>query len=811
MGKDCRFRLVEASRGEDGEALLSEKQAGKLLDELVEAAETRAKNDVDIDEALAAEIAERQLLSRQNGLIQKRNALINIAKRKEITTQIDNFIVDGLSVRKSFQAFLVGVNGVYKKGRLSVDAKFKAVESKYLGGLVKDLDEAELTRVVNEKSLQGEIEKELWQLSKKDGQVGITKSKEALQVAKIIHKYNEALRIRQNRAGAQIGSLESFTTIQTHNRTRMRKVGYNEWRDTILPLLDKERTFKGAEADDFLRSSYEVLTTGISRREKQPDKLFDFKAPQNLAKKISKPRVLHFKDAESSIEYRNSFGTRDFMEGVLQSIHNNSRNVSLLESFGTNPRAMYEKILQETRAKHRGDPDIMKRDSVRALNNFFDEVDGSTMIPEAPTLARVGSVLRAIQSMSKLGGAVISSFADIPLKAGELQFQGFNILESYGITIADIGRGMGNKERKQLGAVIGVGMDGLTGNIAARFTATDDLPGKMSKLQRLFFKANGLQWWTDSQKIGTGLAMSHRLAQNKDLNFNSLDVDTKRLFGNFGIESKDWDLIRSSASKQLDNREYITPDAIQELPNKLFGKSSFKEKNELEDKLRAYIVDRVDFATLTPDARERAILTQGLKRGTVEGELFRLMTQFKSFPTTVLSKTYGRNLYGKGKADVPALVQTAVMTTIMGYVAMSGKDLLKGREPRSLENPNTWKAAFLQGSGAGIMGDFLLGEYNRFGQDFTTTLAGPTFSTLNDLAKIYAAARDGDDTAAKALRTLINNAPFANLFYLRPALNYMFLYQLQEAVSPGYLRRMERRVKRENNQEFLVKPSGVVK
>lgn len=812
MGRDCRFRIVEASRGKDGEAMLSEKEAGKLLEEIKAAAQKRVKDDVDIDDALVAEIAERQILAKQNTAMQKRNALINIVKDKELTNKIETHLAEGLSVRKSFQSLLVGINGVYNEGRFSVDNKVKSVHAKYLGSLVKDLESNGLLRIVNEKSLQKEIEKELWELSKDNGKVGITKSKEAQQVAKIIHKHNEAIRVRQNRAGAQIDRLESFTTSQTHDRLEMRKKGYEAWRDTILPLLDQERTFKGADADDFLRSSYEVLTTGVSRKVAQEGKLFDFKGPSNLAKRVSQPRVLHFKDAESSIAYRETFGTRDFFEGVLQSIDRGSRNIALLETFGTNPRAMFERILKNTQEKYRGDlKKVAKDGDIRALNNFFDEVEGLTLIPESPKLAQVGSVIRGLQSLSKLGGALISSLADIPLKASELQFQGFGVLDSYGIAVSDIGKGLNAKERKQLGSMIGVGFDGMAGNIASRFTAQDDLPGKMAKLQRLFFKFNGLQWWTDTQKLGTGLAMSHRLAGFKGLDFDGLDVDTKRLFGNFGIGKEDWDLIRQSAVKELDGREYITPDSIQYLSDDLFGKNAQAKKDLLEDKLRGYFIDRADFATVTPDARERAVLTQGLRRGTVEGELFRLATQFKSFPTTVLSKVYGRMLYGKGKADIPAVIQTAIMSTLMGYVAMSGKDLAKGREPRPLDSAATWNAAFLQGGGAGIMGDFILGEYSRFGQTFSTTLAGPTASTVDDMARIYSALRDGDDAAAKSANFLINNAPFANLFYLRPVLNHMFIYQLQESMNPGYLRRMEHRVERENNQKFLIKPSDAIR
>ena len=801
--RDCVHRIVEASRNQNGEAFLSDKEAKSLLDTINnEAAKKARDNGTDISDEVLNQIAEMKVTKKLEGQIQKRNAAINIIKRKELDTKMDALVAEGLTPRKAMQAILVGVQGVYKGGRRSIDAKFKAIQADYMGNLVGNLEKEGLMPIVHKKEMQPEIERELWALS--EGKGGVTKSKEALQIAKIIHKNNEALRLRQNRAGAAIDKLEGFTVSQSHDRSAIRKAGVQAWKEKILPLLDKEKTFMGDDVNEFLDSTYEVLTTGISKKDKAAEGLFEFKGPSNLAKKASRSRVLHFKDADSSIEYRNLYGKRDFMEGVMLGIDGASRNVALMETLGTNPRAMFDKMLEDTRKKYRGDPEKVKGlENPRMLKNYYEEVDGSTLIPESPSLATIGSTIRAIQSMAKLGMALISSFSDIPIKASELQHQNFGFLESYGIAFSDIR--LPSKLRKQASASLGVGMNGMTGSVAARWTSSDDLTGTASKLQRLFFKMNGLEWWTDSQKVGTGMAMSHRLATLKGLSFDKLDADTKRLFRNYDIDASDWESIRKAANKMDDGNEYITPDAIRDIEG-----LTAKQKEVLEDKLRAYFIDRADMATLTPDARERALLNQGLRRGTVEGEMLRFVMQFKSFPTTVLTKVYGRALYGKGKADIPALIQTAIMTTIMGYGVMVLKDLAKGREPRSLEDPKTWSAALLQGGGAGIMGDFLLGEYNRYGRDLVGTLAGPSFGMANDIAATASAAAHGDDASAKALQTLIANTPFANLFYIRPAINHMFLYQLQESMNPGYLRRMERRIEKENNQKFIIKPSSVV-
>src|SRR3546814_16868336 len=107
--------------------------------------------------------------------------------------------------------------------------------------------------------------------------------------------------------------------------------------------------------------------------------------------------------------------------------------------------------------------------------------------------------------------------------------------------------------------------------------------------------------------------------------------------------------------------------------------------------------------------------------------------QFKSFSVATIQKQMGREVYGRGadtlktalrngNGEMLGLAQLMVWTTLAGYGAMSTKDILKGRTPRNPLDPATWAAAFVQGGGAGIYGDFLLGETNRFGGGLLQTL-----------------------------------------------------------------------------------------
>ena len=111
----------------------------------------------------------------------------------------------------------------------------------------------------------------------------------------------------------------------------------------------------------------------------------------------------------------------------------------------------------------------------------------------------------------------------------------------------------------------------------------------------------------------------------------------------------------------------------------------------------------------------------------------------------------------------------------------------------------------------GIYGDFLFGEMkNRFGGNPISTFLGPTAGAANDLFDLFGRVKAGEDPSIQAWRFLMNNFPGINLFYTRIALDYLILYRVQESLSPGYLRRLERRVREENEQEFLVFPSQAV-
>jgi len=818
------------------------------LSEIFETLRGRAKElmareqSLNMEEATLRAADELQKQAKQAALIEKRNALINLRRRAEVVS----FIRTNFSDRPDlgFESLLVGTNLARKGSRLSVAAEQKTLGDAYIGGLLNDLAKDDLLALLARGDSDLDIADALWKIGKGEDTKGL--NPDVVKIANIIQKYQEASRIDANRAGANIGKLEGYITRQSHDGEKIETAGFDKWFNDILPKLDGS-TFDGvADISAFMRGVYSGVVTGDHLKSASVAPT-GFKGPSNIAKKMSQERVLHFKDGVAWHEYNKLYGTGSLRESVLSGLDMAGQNTALMRRLGTNPEInlnMAMDIVAEDIRKTGDDAALRNFNDIRStkLENRFKEVSGQTRIPGNASQARVAANVRAWQSMSKLGGALLSSFTDLPVAASEMKYQGKNFLGSLGEMVGGLTKGRGSQEQKQILSSFGVYADSMRGEIIRRFSADDSTGGKTSRMMNHFFRLNGLSWWTDANKASAGLMMSNHLAQNKSLGWDKLNPNLQRSLSLYDIDAAKWDLLRNMESKHADGRDYLTADGIADIPDdalsgylKGIGLSSsapaIREVREgLQRSLRSYVNDRVSYAVLEPDARTRSIMNQGTQPGTVPGDLLRFVTQFKSFPAAYMQKTMGREFYGRGYAPTPlglgyrgsrdflsamkngngeklALAQLIVWTTAFGYLSMTAKDAVKGREPRPVDSAATWGAAFTQGGGIGIMGDFFFGQSNRFGNSALETAAGPVIGTASDMVNLWNKARAGDDAASSALRLGFNNTPFLNLFYTRIMLDHLVLWSFQEALNPGSLRRTEQTIREQNNQEFLIRPS----
>lgn len=792
-------------------------------------------------------------------LQQKRHALINMKVRRGIQT----FLKDFKDPTEGLHAYLDGIESNIQNSRQSVALKGKTHFADFANRLNKDIMAADAEGLLEDNNFSAEIAQEVMA-------PGASKNAKIVALAKSVREIFKQSRTMLNKAGAEIAEEEGYMGRQMHDGNKMRsatgsfgkdialrtklvrqfgwkdakklfdEAAFKRWRDWIAPKLDMERTFEDVEdTEEFLRGVWDGGTTGV-RLKPEAEGGFDpnmpFKRAANFAGKLGKERSIHFKDGASFVEYNEKFGSGSLSATIFGSLQKSADNLALLEGFGTNPKAMFEQITKEIRENAvRKDKTLSARQAQKGLNktkNIFNHISGESNIPEDYLMARISSNLRVWESMAKLGGMAISSFSDFVNHAAMMRDHGVGLFEAYHRSFSGLGK-YGNLDaaNKELVSALGIYAKHMSGAMMASAHTADMPAGLMNKMMTTFFKYTGQEWLDRTNRISAATTISNIMAKRKGKAFSQLDARSKTTYGLYGIGEKEWDLMRVNTSKVVKGEEYITPDLAQLYSDESVAKYLGKDlkdlnpeeiqtvKNEMEDRLRGYFIDQVDHATLEAGATERRMLLGDTRPGTVAGEAMRFFAQFKQFPLTFMRRVLGKSIARKDWAGLTHIVLGA---TMFGYISRTTKQLLTGIQP---ENPmesvsrftDVLAASFVQGGGAGIAGDFLFGQKSRSGADALVTTLGPVAGTFADVTNFLSSLKhwnNKDDIGTQfgkrgdmAFNLIRNNTPFLNLFYLRTALNYGLLYGLQETLSPGSLRHMERRIKKDNGQQFLFSPS----
>ena len=831
MSDVCRNLAAEVAAGR-----LSKDELDEILSDLT-AERKRLEAMGGLENIEAGLLAKGKVIAEESQLaamIEKRNRYQNIIKEAQLVRSIKAADAMTGDPALGLQSALVGINAPIEGAQRSVDALTQGMMNGYMGGMIADLNRAGLKVQYNK--MKGDFElqvsRALWDLSLPEPTGKVDASREAMEIAKIMHKYRNAAKDRQNRAGAYIRNKAGYVVRQSHQPAKLAKAGLARWKDAVRTKLDFEKMGIAPERiEDFLDSAYVSIKSGVRLTQQINDLDKAFTGPGNLAKKDSASRLLEFRSPDDWFAYDQEFGVGSLREAFQQDIQRAAQSTALMTNFGTNPKAMLDRVVAQMKQEYRADEKKLRsfEGGIESLEAQYAEVSGEVNFGSDTTVARVFQTFRAIQTMAKLGGAWISALSDIGFMATNRIYQGRSMLDAWGDAFSAPMQGLSGGEKREFADLLGAGLEGQLGDFMSRFNASDQVAGRTSKMMALFFKLNLLGPWTDANKRGVTMMISRDLAMSAAKPFDGLAPDMQRMLRLYGMDARKWEVARLAVREGPEGRSYLMPgdvDGARGAPfSGLTEAQQTKLRDEVKDSLFALMSQEADFAVPSPGARERAVLRRGYRPGTAAGEAIRFVTQFKSFGVTAMTKVVGRQVYGDGAKTLRdqlargaganlGLVNAIVGTTVLGYFVMQAKEVMKGREPRP-NDAQTFVAAMMQGGGLGIYGDFLFGEANRFGGGTLETVAGPGIGTMAQAVDLLQRARGvvtgGDeDLRGDALRLAKSNIPFANLFYVKGALDYLVWYQLQETMNPGYLRRMERRVERENNQRYFMPPSSIV-
>ena len=857
MSKKCLLRVEELLKKSSIKAAKKDEIINQIK---IAQAEKRITSidEINVDK-VAKEVSEQIKLEKK---INKRNALENEIKgRKYVEYILDNF---NDNPQEGLISILVGTNRRVTGARSAVSVQQHASVNQLIAGFNQKLRQNNVTTLFEkmDKETQRRVVRTMYELNQKktylEELTGLEPpiketNPDIIKLAKIMEEYSETIRLKLNDRGANIQKLWGYIVRQSHDpysiRDAAKKLGknldeieadpnlkgsdinYNKnftaWKNFVLEKLDKERTFAGVDdIDQFMLFAYNSLVKNENLKSDGADFSYGARATKDVAKSSKFKRVLHFKTADDWFDYNDVFGVGNLKESFFSGLQTAGRNIGIMDTLGTKPVENFEKIRKAVAKRM-----VMeKRDqgpvSSKQFDKFLKVVDGSIYTVENFGVAKYSAIARALSSMAKLGGATVSAAADIGLYGSEMRYQGKSFLGGMFEALSSLARIKNTKQKKDIAEMLGFIADNTIYDIAGRYQVGDNLSKGFTKAQRFFFKVNLLSWWTNTLKEGAMLGMANYFAKQKNLSFDSLNPQLKNLFKIYNIDSTKWNIIRKTAMEKADDgTEFINIGLLDQISDadvkKITGIDDLTareigiEKDKFKASVSGMLLDRSIYAVIEPDARVRATMTQGQLAGTAAGEALRFFFQFKAFPLSIVQKVLGRELdYFKGQnkevqRGIVGLAAIIVTSGLLGYLSMTIKDLLKGRSPRDPTKIKSVMAAFLQGGGLGIYGDVLFQE-TRTGGDIIGQFAGPVPLTAFDLVQAikYGIRGEGGKAGRTAYRAVSQSIPFLNLFYLKTAFDYLIGYSIMETMSPGTLRRIENRMKKDYNQEFLLtKPS----
>jgi hypothetical protein len=240
---------------------------------------------------------------------------------------------------------------------------------------------------------------------------------------------------------------------------------------------------------------------------------------------------------------------------------------------------------------------------------------------------------------------------------------------------------------------------------------------------------------------------------------------------------------------------------------------------ELGWRVAEMIERQTRLAVPEPALWARAQMLGDSRPGTFWGEFRRSIASYRSFTVTqtyLWSREFAARAQRSpawGIATAAAAAPLVIGLTLAGGLNILLRDMVKGNDPRPVTGAPFWGAAFLQGGGAGILGDFLYSAQARNGKSSALTSMGAGAALVSDLfdltagnvAEVGQGLHEGKDlgravedahVGRDAARFLARYAPLSSLWWARAAWDRAVVDQLQKLMDPQADADFQRRAQR---------------
>lgn len=642
----------------------------------------------------------------------------------------------------------------------------------------------------------------------------------------------EAMRQRFNAAGGDVGRIDYGYLPQAHDQARVRGNGSPEarqaWIDSVLPKLDQRRylnedgtPYTQTQMNDMLGDVWTTIATSGANK-MQPGTRSG--GSSMLANRGNKSREIHFKDADSWLEYMGDYGKGQLFDSMQSHIHRVANDIGLLERYGPNPQQTYDTLrqtaYQDAATKGQKTSDMVNVGGVfmASTDSMWHNLSGKSNIvkPEYANFAAVNQATRNLAVAGMLGRAVFSALGDFNTYFLTTRFNKVPFTDA----MINVIRAQG-KEARDFANKAGLIQEGFVADVNT--LASDNiLHGWSGNIANATMKATLLTGLTDAVRRSFSMSYMGALGKLSRTDWKKLNADDRARLTKQGIDEEDWKIITQAKPEDWRGSQMLTPESIR-------GINGVDDavKNRVVAKVLGLITDESEYASVSTDLYAKSIVTGKSEKGTWGGEFRRHLMLFKGTPIAMVTRHLERSLSAdeSGASRVGYAAQMIIGGTIVGAGVVQLKDIQSGKDPRPMDDPKFWGAAASQGGGLGIMGDFLyqgLTGKNRAGNSFLGSLLGPTLGQIErgfDAAgflvdgvseKAKGQENKGDDQIKHAgdqiYRMVRSMTPGVNIWYAQSVLDHAVLMDLQNYLSPGYTDRMKQRAIKDNDQDYFWQP-----
>lgn len=669
----------------------------------------------------------------------------------------------------------------------------------------------------------------------------------------------EQLRVRTNKAGGNIGKLESWAYPQSWDAHRTLKIcekmnkadPARAFVELMSPRLNRAKMvdefdmpLSNEALDALLRASYLSIVTEGSNKVRSSGGV-----GSSVANRGSQQRVLHFDSAKDMLLIQAQFGGHQLLEVLDSHARNATAQIALMEFGGPSVRTNIDTLIAQYKAEL-GKRGIIagKGDAVtiNQINAQLNILTGTASVVDRLNAGRFAQGLRNLQ-ISRLAGAAIASLTGDPV-----QYRMQSILHAWDQNLplqkrlqyvmkkqvqvtGEVSKALISSGYREAVANMGLAAEAMNQSI---YRNGEDMvnSGWTNTVPALVMKFSALGHLTNARREGMRVITLLGITDKLKYDFDNLGhIDTKLIEGG-GITREDWEIFKLAERVQIGDKEVVTPDSIM----KIEGVPPARLQKAAEA-LSVYMLNEDKLNVLEPTLRLRAAKLAGLHggvmhKGALRDELFANFYQFKAFPHAFMSSYLSRAQMFDSKMGKASYVAAMVaMSTIGGAATNQVWNLLSGRDIESMdpeENPGFFGRALMRGGGLSFFGDYLQSDVTWNGWlDASKFVAGPATGQAllyggtalmagQDALDIGMASLNGeteDDEAREKkwsrqmdahVRDAKSLAP-TNLWYSRALVDRLLFNQIGEYLRPGYTDRMKERAMGMTGAEHFWNPGNV--